>query len=89
MIIQSTTDAVAFMYGVALLLALIRLIRGPSLSDRVVALDFIATCMIGMIVVDAIKSGESYFLSVAIVAALVGFVGSVAFALYIQKGTRE
>ncbi|MBX3176732.1 MAG: pH regulation protein F [Candidatus Hydrogenedentes bacterium] len=89
MIIQSTTDAVAFMYGIALLIALIRLIRGPSLSDRVVALDFIATCMIGMIVVDAIKSGESYFLSVAIVAALVGFVGSVAFALYIQKGTRE
>lgn len=89
MIIQSTTDAVAFMYGIALLIALIRLIRGPSLSDRVVALDFIATCMIGMIVVDAIKSGESYFLSVAIVAALVGFVGSVAFALYIQKGSRE
>lgn len=89
MIVSVTTSGVMLMYGLALLLALVRLVRGPSLSDRVVALDFISTCMIGMIVVDAIKSGESYFLSVAIVAALVAFVGSVAFAMYIQKGSGE
>lgn len=89
MIESFTTSSVMFIYGLALLFALIRLIKGPSLSDRVVALDFISTCIIGMIVVDAIASGESYFLSVAIVAALVGFVGSVAFAMYIQKGPRQ
>ena len=89
MLLSTTTAIVMLMYGTALLLALIRLVRGPSLSDRVMALDFISTCLIGMIVIDAIKSGESYFLSVAIVAALVGFVGTVAFAMYIQKGTRE
>lgn len=84
-----TTNAVLILFSLALLLALFRLVRGPSLSDRVVALDFISTCLIGMIVIDAIQSGESYFLSVAIVAALVGFVGSVAFAMYIQKGTEQ
>ena len=77
------------LFGLALLLALFRLIKGPSLSDRVVALDFISTCVIGMIVVDSIATGESDFLSVAIVAALVGFVGSVAFAMYIQKGSDQ
>ena len=87
MIDSITINGVMTMFGVALLLALFRLIKGPSLSDRVVALDFISTCVIGMIVVDAIASGESHFLSVAIVAALVGFVGSVAFAMYIQKGS--
>lgn len=89
MLISVTTSGVMLLYGLALVLALIRLVRGPSLSDRVMALDFISTCLIGMIVIDAIKSGESYFLSVAIVAALVGFVGTVAFSMFIQKGTRE
>jgi len=72
-------------YGMALLLALTRLIKGPTLADRVVSLDFIMTCVIGMIVVDAIATGESHFLSVAIVAALLGFVGTLAFAMYIQR----
>jgi multicomponent Na+:H+ antiporter subunit F len=67
------------------LLALGRLIKGPTLADRVVSLDFIMTCVIGMIVVDAIATGESHFLSVAIVAALLGFVGTLAFAMYIQR----
>jgi multicomponent Na+:H+ antiporter subunit F len=89
MLLTLTTHGVMLLFIVALLFALVRLVRGPSLSDRVVALDFISTCMIGMIVVDSIKSGESYFLSVAIVAALVGFVGSVAFAMYIQKGREQ
>lgn len=89
MLVSITTSCVMLMCGIALILALIRLIRGPSLSDRVMALDFISTCIIGMIVIDAIKSGESHFLSVAIVAALVGFVGAVAFAMYIQKGARQ
>lgn len=84
-----TTQGVLVLYGAALLLALWRLVKGPTLSDRVVALDFISTCLIGMIVVDAIITGASYFLSVAIVAALVGFVGSVAFAMYIQKGASQ
>ena len=89
MLISFTTSCVMLMYGLALVLALARLVRGPSLSDRVMALDFISTCLIGMIVIDAIRTGESYFLSVAIVAALVGFVGTVAFSMYIQKGTQE
>ena len=89
MLIATSTSIVMLMFGIALILALIRLVRGPSLSDRVMALDFVSTCIIGMIVIDAIKSGESYFLSVAIVAALVSFVGTVAFAMFIQKGTQQ
>jgi multicomponent Na+:H+ antiporter subunit F len=89
MLIATSTSIVMLMFGIALILALIRLVRGPSLSDRVMALDFVATCIIGMIVIDAIKSGESYFLSVAIVAALVSFVGTVAFAMFIQKGSQQ
>ena len=86
MVMTISTHGVMVLFAAALIIALIRLILGPTLPDRVVALDFISTCVIGMIIVDAIASGESHFLSVAIVAALVSFVGSVAFAMYIQKG---
>ena len=83
--LETHISYIMMVYGVALLLALARLIKGPTLADRVVSLDFIMTCVIGMIVVDAIATGESNFLSVAIVAALLGFVGTLAFAMYIQR----
>ncbi|MBL7647637.1 MAG: hypothetical protein JNK74_15730 [Candidatus Hydrogenedentes bacterium] len=83
--IETHIKYIMVVYGVALLLALARLIKGPTLADRVISLDFIMTCVIGMIVVDAIATGESHFLSVAIVAALLGFVGTLAFAMYIQR----
>lgn len=87
--LENHVKYIMIVYGVALLLALARLIKGPTLADRVVSLDFIMTCVIGMIVVDAIATGESHFLSVAIVAALLGFVGTMAFAMYIQRGVRR
>lgn len=83
--IETHIKYIMVVYSLALLLALARLIKGPTLADRVVSLDFIMTCVIGMIVVDAIATGESHFLSVAIVAALLGFVGTLAFAMYIQR----
>jgi multicomponent Na+:H+ antiporter subunit F len=83
--IETHITYIMVVYAIALLLAVGRLIKGPTLADRVVSLDFIMTCVIGMIVVDAVATGESHFLSVAIVAALLGFVGTLAFAMYIQR----
>ena len=83
--IETHIKYIMVVYAIALLLAVGRLIKGPTLADRVVSLDFIMTCVIGMIVVDAVATGESHFLSVAIVAALLGFVGTLAFAMYIQR----
>jgi multicomponent Na+:H+ antiporter subunit F len=83
--IETHISYIMVVYAIALLLAVGRLIKGPTLADRVVSLDFIMTCVIGMIVVDAVATGESHFLSVAIVAALLGFVGTLAFAMYIQR----
>jgi multicomponent Na+:H+ antiporter subunit F len=84
--IETHVKFIMVVYSIALLLALMRLIKGPALADRVLSLDFIMTCVIGMIVVDAVATGESHFLSVAIVAALLGFVGTMAFAMYIHRG---
>ena len=70
----------------AMLLALVRLVRGPSLPDRVVALDLMATLVIGIVSAYAVATGQSAYLDVAITLALIAFLGTVAFAYYIQRG---
>lgn len=73
--------------SLALGLALLRLVRGPTLPDRVVALELVATIFVGVVAVHSIGSREPVFLDVAIVLALVGFLGAVAFARFISQGT--
>jgi multicomponent Na+:H+ antiporter subunit F len=73
------------MMGVAILLAAVRLIRGPSLPDRVVALDLISILVGGTTAIYAIASGQAVFLDVATILALISFLGTVAFARYIEK----
>jgi multicomponent Na+:H+ antiporter subunit F len=71
--------------SVAIVLAFVRFVRGPSLPDRVVALDLIATLGMGVIAVYAIATDQPVFLDVAIVLALISFLGTVAFAYYIER----
>ena len=71
--------------SVAMLFAFIRLVRGPSLPDRVVALDLLATFGIGMVAVYSIATDQSAYMDVAVILALIVFLGTVAFAYYIQK----
>lgn len=69
--------------GVAM--AFIRLLHGPSLPDRVIALDILSILGIGMIVAYAIASGQPVFIDVASVLALVSFLGTIAFAAYVER----
>jgi len=73
------------MLSVALFLALVRLARGPSLPDQVIALDLMGTIAVGIITVYAIATQQPVFLDVAIVLALIAFLGTVAFARYVEK----
>jgi multicomponent Na+:H+ antiporter subunit F len=77
------------MLSVALVLAFVRLARGPSLPDRVVALDLITVITVGFICVYAIDVGQRVFLDAAIVVALIAFLGTVAFAQYVERGARN
>ncbi len=70
---------------VAAALAFIRLLRGPSLPDRVVALDVMNTLGIGIMGTYAIATDHAEFLDVAIALALISFLGTVAFAYYIER----
>ena len=72
--------------GVALLIALVRLVKGPTLPDRIVAMDLLGVLVVGLIVVMAGWSGVRATLDAAIVIALIGFLGTVAYATYVERG---
>ena len=72
--------------GVALLVSFIRLVKGPSLPDRIVAMDLFGVLVVGLIVVLAGGSGVTATLDAAIVIALVGFLGTIAYAAYVERG---
>lgn len=69
----------------AAVLGFVRLLRGPSLPDRVVAFDLLATVGVGISAVYSMAHNQPVFLDVAVVLALISFVGTVAFARYIEQ----
>lgn len=66
-------------------LALVRLVRGPSLPDRVVALDMMTITIVSFCGVAAIRFDEAAFLDVALALALVGFLSTVALARFAER----
>jgi multicomponent Na+:H+ antiporter subunit F len=79
------TMAALAMLALAAALAFLRMLRGPTLPDRVVALDLIGVLIVCVMVAIAAATGEQTYLDVAIVIALVTFVGTVAYARYIER----
>ena len=79
------TMIVLGMLCIALFLAFARLVRGPTLPDRVVALDLIALLSVGFIAIYDIVTNDTVFLDVALALALIAFVGTIAFARYMER----
>jgi multicomponent Na+:H+ antiporter subunit F len=88
-LVGTTAVVVLIVLDVALLLAFVRLWRGPSLPDRVVALDLSGSLVVGIIAVYGILAGQPVFLDVAIALALVAFLGTVAYARYVERGRAQ
>ena len=85
--VNLTAQISLVMLVIALGLAFLRLVLGPSLPDRVVALDLVATLLVGLIAVSAIDTGDVIFLRVAMVVALFSFIGTIGFCWYLQRGS--
>jgi multicomponent Na+:H+ antiporter subunit F len=82
-------DVAMVVLGLAMVLAVVRLVRGPTLADRVVALDLLAFFAAGIVAIGAVLSERSELLMVAVVVALLTFMGTAAFALYLERRGRE
>ncbi len=71
--------------AISVILVMIRLFKGPQVVDRVIALDLIISIGIAFITAYSIRSGEAVFLDVAMIFALIAFLGTIAFAFYLDK----
>ncbi len=81
------SNVIIFSYislSLALLLAFYRMVKGPSLPDRIVALELIASIVIALFGLNAIETGMSAYLDIAIVLALTAFLVAIGFARFIQ-----
>lgn len=64
---------------------LTRALLGPSLADRVVAIDGLIVTIVAVVLLDAARTDRTWFLGVALVMAFVGFVGTAAGARYVER----
>jgi multicomponent Na+:H+ antiporter subunit F len=69
----------------SILLVFYRFMRGPSIADRVVALDLLITIGIGIIATYSIISNQATFLDIAMILALIAFLSTVAFSYYLER----
>ncbi|MCC5861259.1 MAG: cation transporter [Gammaproteobacteria bacterium] len=83
--------AVTFLVLAAILAALVatvRILRGPTHADRIVALDIFLAAAIALAVAASLGTGRTVFLDVAIGLALVGFVATIGWARLLERSPR-
>ena len=75
--------------ALSLILVLIRFIKGPGITDRVISLDLAISVGIGIAAAYSVMSGTQVFMDIAMIMALLAFLGTVAFAFYIERRARK
>ena len=82
-LLQWTSLIALVLLGLALLISVIRIVIGPTLGDRVLALDLMTVVAMGFVGTIAIRTGQFLYLDIAIALALLGFLATIAFARYV------
>lgn len=72
----------------SLVIMLIRIVKGPHVVDRVIALDLVITSGVGLIGVFCIMYNDASFLDPATILALIAFLSTIAFAYYLDRGKK-
>jgi multicomponent Na+:H+ antiporter subunit F len=88
-IINLSTYLFLPLLGLAVLIVVVRFVIGPTLADRVVALDLLVTIGIGIISVHSIATGQAAYLDIAMILALIAFLSTIAFAYYLKRRGKE
>jgi len=78
-------NVLILLIALSLMLTLIRFIKGPTLADRVVAFDSMSIIATSLLVVLSFYFNKSLYLDLAFVFGLMGFIGTVVFAKFLDK----
>lgn len=68
----------------ALVLAFIRLLKGPSINDRIAAMDVIAIIVMAFILVYSVLINNAIYLDLPVIISLISFIGTVAVSTYLK-----
>lgn len=75
--------------SLSILLVFLRLLKGPTIEDRIVAFDILTSIAIAFLSVYAVVTSETAIIDIGIILALLAFLGTVAFAYYLERRTRR
>ncbi|AUS88086.1 Na(+)/H(+) antiporter subunit F1 [Lysinibacillus sp. HST-98] len=78
--------AVIVVICLSMIAVIYRMVKGPSASDRVVALDSLGVSLISLIGLFSILVETSFFLEIILLLAILSFIGTMAFSKFIEKG---
>ncbi|WP_432353232.1 Na(+)/H(+) antiporter subunit F1 [Sporosarcina sp. A2] len=74
------------LFAITIAIAVLRLIMGPSMPDRVIAMDVVGVNLIAMIGVVSIVYGTKAYLEVILILGILSFISTIAFSKYIERG---
>jgi multicomponent K+:H+ antiporter subunit F len=84
--IDTVAEITLLLLAIAMLLCFVRLVRGPGLPDRIVALDTMYINSLALLVVLGIRLHDSVYFEAALLIAMLGFVGTVSLSRYVLRG---
>lgn len=84
--IKSMLIASLILFGVAIVITLVRVIIGPTFSDRALAMDVIGVNLISAIAIISILYQTKVFLDVILVLGILAFISTIAYAKFIERG---
>ncbi len=83
----ATVLPIAFLLlSVSILLSFLRLLKGPDLPDRILALDTLYINAIALVILLGLHLGSALYFEVALLIAVMGFVGTIALSKYLLRG---
>ena len=85
LVFQTTLVVCMHMVGLAMLLALWRLLRGPTVPDRILALDTLSTTAIAELMLFGMHLDTAVYFEAALIIAMLGFVGTVVLSKYVLR----
>lgn len=83
--IQTCINIALGAFALAMVLNLYRLLRGPGVVDRILALDTLYVNTIALLVLSGLREGSTIFFEAALVIAMLGFVGTIVLSKYVIR----
>lgn len=86
-LVQNVAGIGLFILTLSMTLVVYCLIRGPKNADRIIGLDLLSVLVVALVALLSVYTREAVFLDIAIAYALVAFLGTVAFARFLERST--